>query len=391
MLRESLHDPLYRGVTVKLSQPITPYCLIDETKLIRNAARVAAVADTAGVSLRPHVKTLKSLEAARLYAPAPMPITVSTLAEARAFAEAGYSDILYAVGMTPNKLDAINELLVNGVQLTVIIDSLPAAEALAGQANRLHKSLAVAVEIDADGHRAGIGAEDPVLLQIAQCIAEASNLVLVGVMTHAGASYQCFDEEGRQHMAQQECDQAVIAAARLRKQGHAVTMISAGSTPTVLSGIDYAGVTELRAGVYATFDCVMAGLGVCCYQDIAMSVVTTVIGHQADKGWVLVDAGWMALSRDTGTASQPRDCGYGLVCDINGHLLDGWYVKHTNQEHGVIVHRDGAMPDLPQFAFGQPLRILPVHACATGGQFDQYHVTQDNQTISERWSRVNGW
>lgn len=216
-------------------------------------------------------------------------------------------------------------------------------------------------------------------------------LSLCGVMAHAGASYGAFDSESRQHFAQQECDKSLLAAARLEDAGYPLSMISVGSTPTALSGITYEGVTELRAGVYATFDCVMAGLGVCQYNDIALSVLTSVIGRQDDKGWVLIDAGWMALSRDTGTASQPMDCGYGLVCDETGALLDGWYVKQTNQEHGVIVHRDGLLPDDAQFAYGTMLRILPIHACATAGQFSNYHVTVDNEHVEKVWQRINGW
>ncbi|WP_018984763.1 alanine racemase [Salinimonas chungwhensis] len=375
----------------KFSNLLTPACLIDLPRLIANADRMAAVADVAGVALRPHVKTLKSLEAAQIYAPLPMPITVSTLAEGRAFAEAGYSDILYAVGLTPNKLPAVNALLENNISLTVLIDSSAAAEALADSADNLSGTLNVAVEVDTDGHRAGIGAESPVLLQIAAKLAGSSKLNLVGVMAHAGGSYGAFDSEARQHSAQQECDKALLASARLEEAGFPVTMISVGSTPTALSGITHEGITELRAGVYATFDCVMAGLGVCQYQDIAISVLTSVIGRQDEKGWVLVDAGWMALSRDTGTASHPTDCGYGLVCDVHGNLLDGWYVQQTNQEHGVIVHRDGHTPTEQNFSYGTMLRILPVHACATAGQFEKYHVTRDNVHTQETWNRINGW
>ncbi|WP_317983517.1 alanine racemase [Salinimonas profundi] len=370
---------------------MTPACIIDEARLKDNARRMASVADTAGLTLRPHVKTLKSLEAAEIYAPLSSPITVSTLAEAQAFAQAGYTDILYAVGLTPNKLAVINRLLHQEIRLTVLIDSIAAAQMLATQADKLTATLHVAIEIDTDGHRAGVDAQSDDLLRIAAIIDGSATLSLSGVMAHAGASYGAFDNESRQHFAQQECDKSLLAAARLEDAGYSLSMISVGSTPTALSGITYEGVTELRAGVYATFDCVMAGLGVCQYNDIALSVLTSVTGRQADKGWVLIDAGWMALSRDTGTASQPLDCGYGLVCDENGTLLDGWYVQQTNQEHGIIVHRDGLIPDDSQFAYGTMLRILPIHACATAGQFNDYHVTTDNVHVEKIWQRINGW
>jgi D-serine deaminase-like pyridoxal phosphate-dependent protein len=90
-------------------------------------------------------------------------------------------------------------------------------------------------------------------------------------------------------------------------------------------------VTEVRAGVYAVFDLVMANVGVCAPQDVALSVLTTVIGHQAEKGWTIVDAGWMAMSRDRGTQRQKVDYGYGAVCDAGGNVTQG--LAGANQEH----------------------------------------------------------
>ncbi|WP_218355390.1 alanine racemase [Alteromonas lipotrueiana] len=373
-----------------LTTLITPACIIDEPKMAANAQRVAQHCEQQGVALRPHVKTLRSLEAASIYAPVPMPITVSTLAEAHAFSEAGYQDILYAVGLSPNKFEQVNTLLNNAVTLTVVIDSTTAAEQLCAQASMLEQPLRVAIEIDVDQQRAGMAAIDPELITVANKIAATPSLIFAGVMAHAGASYGCFDATSRNQMAQQECQQILLAAKNLEEAGLPCAMISAGSTPTVLANASRDGLTELRAGVYATFDLVMAGLGVCSYTDIALSVLTCVIGHQKDKNWVLVDAGWMALSRDTGTQNHAEDCGYGLVCDIEGNVLDGWYVSHTNQEHGVIKHKDGLSPGAA-FAYGTMLRILPVHACATAGQFNEYHVTQDNRSIQSIWPRIVGW
>ena len=73
--------------------------------------------------------------------------------------------------------------------------------------------------------------------------------------------------------------------------------------------------TEVRAGVYVFFDLVMANVGVCAPRTSRCRVLTTVIGHQPEKGWAIVDAGWMAMSRDRGTQRQQHDYGYGQVCD----------------------------------------------------------------------------
>src|SRR5205807_10645386 len=138
-------------------------------------------------------------------------------------------------------------------------------------------------------------------------------------------------------MAEQERAGCVLAAERLRKDGCACPVVSVGSTPTALNAAALQGVTEVRAGVYVFFDLVMANVGVCALDDIALSVLTTVIGHQEDKSWVIVDAGWMAMSRDRGTSKQSRDFGYGLPCTLDGTPLDGYLMIGANQEHGILA------------------------------------------------------
>ena len=320
-------------------------------------------------------------------APLPSPITVSTLAEARYFAEAGYKDILYAVGLTPNKYKAVNALLERGVDLMVVVDSLQAAKHLAAQQRAFIMPVRVLIELDVDDHRAGVNPESDELITIATVLSEAKNCEFSGLMAHAGASYGCVSADEKVAMAQQECAQMVSAAQRLAAQNIECAILSVGSTPTALAGCAHEGITEIRAGVYATFDLVMSDLNVCQQEDIAISVLTSVIGHQRDKNWVIVDAGWMALSRDKGSDKH----GFGLVADVDGHILDGWYVSQTNQEHGIIKHKDGlAIPD-DMFAYGSMLHILPNHACATAGQYREYLITSDNQHVEGKWKSTDGW
>ena len=168
--------------------------------------------------------------------------------------------------------------------------------------------------------------------------------------------------------------------------------MSIGSTPTALSVQQLHGVTEVRAGVYVFFDLVMAGTGVCRLDEIALSILSTVIGHQPDRGRVIVDAGWMALSRDRGTQAQAIDRGYGAVCDAAGTVLDGWGVSSANQEHGIVTYNGtGAAGDIEKrFPIGTRLRILPNHACATGAQHGEYHVLRAGDA-SRSWPRFTGW
>ena len=213
-------------------------------------------------------------------------------------------------------------------------------------------------------------------------------------MTHAGESYNSKSLAEIEAMAEQERTGIVHAAQTLRGAGFACQIVSLGSTPTALFGKSFQDITEVRAGVYIFQDLVMAGLGVCTLDEIAMAVVCSVIGHRKDKGWLITDAGWMAMSRDRGTAKQAIDQGYGVVADETGMVLPNLIVSEANQEHGVISHRDGLALTEEKFPIGTVLRILPNHACATAAQFDRYHLldkSSKNLTVSGEWGRFSGW
>jgi D-serine deaminase-like pyridoxal phosphate-dependent protein len=318
-------------------------------------------------------------------------ITVSTLKEAEYFASYGFTDILYAVGITPNKFQHVFDLRARGVALTVILDSVEVAEVLAAYATERNASFDVMIEIDCDGHRSGVQPGSDDLIQIAQRLA-AGKLTLKGIITHAGNSYSCKSTEEIAAMSRQERDAAVGCAQRLRQRGFSCPEVSVGSTPTATFADDLSGVTEVRAGVFVFGDLVMNGLGVVSQQDIAVSVLTTVIGHQKEKGWIIVDAGWMAMSRDRGTSRQRVDQGYGVVCKLDGEILEDIIMVDANQEHGVIAHRSGDPKKVPDFPVGTLLRILPNHACATCAQHSQYHVVDGHGTqVNKVWPRFQGW
>ncbi len=374
-----------------MAQLETPLLLLEEGRMMKNIVRMRDRLAKLKVNFRPHVKTAKCVEVAlAMCGGTPGPITVSTLREADYFADHGFSDILYAVGITSNKMEHVDSLLKRGVKLTVILDSQAAATALASHTKSLPATLHTLIEIDCDGHRAGILPESPELLAVAKTLADGG-VIVAGVMTHAGGSYDCRSDAALQAMAEQERDRTVRAAMRLRDAGHAAPVVSVGSTPTAMFARDLTGVTEVRAGVFVFFDLVMAGLNVCAIDDIAVSVLTTVIGHQREKGWTIVDAGWMAMSRDRGTAAQPIDQGFGLVCDIDGNSMDDYILVSANQEHGIIAHRDGSAGKALDLGVGKQLRIMPNHACATAAQHARYHVVKGSQAITKTWERIGGW
>ncbi|WP_244259143.1 DSD1 family PLP-dependent enzyme [Cupriavidus gilardii] len=370
----------------------TPVLLLDRTKMERNIARLRERLSPSGVALRPHVKTNKSAEVTARIGASGTPITVSTLKEADYFLGHGWTDILYAVGIVPSKLPHVEDLVRRGARMTLLLDNVEAARAVAAYCRERALGVPVLIEIDTDGHRSGVKPEDPMLLEISAELPrdEGKGAWLAGVLTHAGDSYNCRSVEAIAALAEQERAGAVRAAQRLRAAGHAAPVVSVGSTPTAHFARSLDGVTEVRAGVFVFFDLVMNGLGVCETSDIALSVLCTVIGHQRDKGWLITDAGWMAMSRDRGTAKQPVDQGYGLVCDIDGKPLADLLMVDANQEHGIVSHRTdpAATPMLP---VGTLLRILPNHACATAAQHGSYTVVAGGIDVEARWTRFGGW
>ena len=369
----------------------TPAALVDVQRMQANISRMQARMTALGVKFRPHVKTSKSLPVVQAQVAAgAQGITVSTLKEAEQFFAAGIDDILYAVCISPDKLPKVLQLRNQGCLLTIITDSVQGAEAIVAFGNAHQVVFDVWIEIDVDGHRSGIAPQADELLLVAQTLLDGG-MRLGGVMAHAGSSYEFDRAEDLARVAEQERAGTVQAAQRLRAAGFACNEVSIGSTPTALSFDALAGVTEVRAGVYVFFDLVMHNVGVCALDDLALSVLTTVIGHQVEKGWAIVDAGWMAMSRDRGTQQQRHDFGYGQVCDEHGVPLTGLLMVGANQEHGIVGCADAIAADISErLPIGTRLRILPNHACATAAQHPEYKALQTDGQV-QVWPRFYGW
>jgi D-serine deaminase-like pyridoxal phosphate-dependent protein len=377
---------------MQLTDLETPALILDRNILDRNIARMREHVTALETTLRPHVKTAKSIDVVRrTFGREPGPITVSTLKEAEYFFSNGVTDILYAVGIAPNKVEHAAALHRKGADLMLLLDSVEAAVMLAAKGEALGERFPALIEIDSDGHRSGIKPGDPALIEVGACLHRSGGTILRGVMTHAGDSYNCGSVQALREMAERERMAVLTCAKALRDAGLPCPVVSVGSTPTATYAERMDGVTEVRAGVYMFFDLFMAGLEVCRIEDIALSVLTSVIGHQADRNWVITDAGWMALSRDRGTAKQRVDQGYGVVCDLAGRPIDDLIVAETNQEHGIIADRRGGPIDLERFPVGTLLRILPNHACASAAQHTHYNVIAHEPVVEAVWPRFSGW
>jgi D-serine deaminase-like pyridoxal phosphate-dependent protein len=342
----------------------TPALILDRAILRRNLKRMSERLRHAGVMLRPHLKTAKSVEIGRMAVEGhDGRITVSTLAEARYFADGGFKDILYGVGIIPSKLGAVTELRRRGVNLRVVTDNLSVAQAIAAEAKD-GDTFSVFIEIDSGGGRAGLPYPAlPGLLGIARVLHD---------------------------VAEQERLAIVTAAGKLRDAGIPCPIVSGGSTPTAMHSRDFTGITEMRPGVYVFNDLDQEYIGSCGAGDIALSVLASVIGHYPHRNQLLVDAGALALSKDISAQEFQPKVGYGTIADPPAA---GMAVIECSQEHGFVA-ADDPLPygNLP---VGARVRILPNHACITAAAYDRYYVIDSDldggRSIVDVYDRINGW
>ena len=371
-----------------LSDLATPTLILEKEKLMANISRMQTRADRLGVQLRPHLKTMKAARAAEaLMASGASGITVSTLKEASYFLEHGFKDITYAVGMVPAKLPGVASLMARGAELKIITDNLEVAGVIAAEASQSDISYKILIEIDCGDNRGGLQPDSEELLKIAGLITDSA-AHFQGILTHAGHSYRVDNISAIEKIAEQERESVVHAATRLRTAGYEVATVSLGSTPTGLYAKDLTGVTELRAGVYTVFDMDQQSRGGCRTEEIALSVLCSVIGHNRAAGKILLDAGGLALSKDRSADEFRPEVGYGQICDPEGTIIPEFYVTSVSQEHGHVSVRD--TNDYGRFPVGSLLRILPIHACMTAAAYEYFNIIEDG-IISEKWDRVNGW
>ena len=383
---------------MKLADLPTPALVLDWARLARNTARMARRLDDAAVALRPHMKTAKCARVADLATAGHFGgVTVSTLAEAAYFADHRYRDITYAVGIVPAKLAQAAAIARRGVRLNLLTDDARTAQAVAGAADGLGARFPVFIEIDSGQHRAGVAPGSDELLEIGRVVDGAAALELAGVLTHAGQSYHCHSIDAVRAVAEEERLAVVTAAERLRAAELPCPAVSAGSTPTAVHAEGFAGLTEMRPGVYMFFDLDQYGLGSCGLDDLALSVLATVISHSDRKRQLLVDAGALALSKDQLAAEFLGDVGYGWVCDpLSLERIASLRVASVDQEHGYVGSGEaGAAPPYGRLPVGSRVRILPNHACLTAAAYDRYYLVdseaEDPDAVIDVWERVNGW
>jgi D-serine deaminase-like pyridoxal phosphate-dependent protein len=358
----------------------TPAFLVDRSIVEQNCSRMRAKALSSGVAFRPHVKTHKTIEIARMqHGGAIGPITVSTMAEAGFFANAGFRDITYAVPIAPEKLPRAAALGARIERFNILIDSETALRAV----EEFHAAHGVVFDIflkvDCGYHRAGVDPNDPESARLAVAIANSPAARFQGLLTHAGHSYNAKGSDEIRRIAAEEIESLSRFRALI---GMDEVMRSIGSTPTTAVVDTFADTDEVRPGNYVFFDAFQATLGSCSREEVAVSVLTTVVGSYPERGEAIIDAGALALSKDTSPDHLDPNFGYGIVCDLALNPLPARLVA-LSQEHGKLRT---SMP----LQVGTRLRIMPNHSCLTAAMYDRYHLIEGDEIVDE-WRPVRGW
>jgi len=345
----------------------TPAVLIDCDVLEANIARQAGRAREAGVALRPHAKTHKSPQIARMQLKAGAKgISLAKTSEAEVFAREGFDDIFLAYPIVgrgkPERLLALSDR----IRLAVGVDSEAGAEALSAVFAPAGRRLDVSIKIDCGYHRVGVLPKDA--LALARRIADLPGLRLRGVFTHGGHAYAAESADSMAAAAAEEGEAVTRVARELSAAGLPVEEVSVGSTPSARLVMKAPGVTECRPGNYVFHDGSQAALGTCAVSDCAMTVLATVVSVPA-PGRAVLDAGSKTLSSDT---LRPKGNGHGLVLGTASRI------EKLSEEHGVVRVEPG-----DRFEVGQRVRILPNHACVISNLHDRLYGVRGDRVESE--------
>ncbi len=361
---------------MRLDDLPTPALLLDVDVLEANLRRMADRTRELGVTLRPHIKTHKCIEIAeRQLALGANGITVSTLYEASVFADHGFGDITWAFPLIPSRIAEL-EAVCKKARMGVVVDSLPAVEALSGS----RVPARVWLKVDCGYHRAGVDPAGPYAETVVRAIAEEPGMEFAGILSHSGHAYSGRSTAEIEAISEGERRVMTTLADRLRRAGLEVPDISVGSTPSMAQVNDLTGVTEVRPGNYDFYDRAQVALGSCSYRDCAVTVLATVVSSQPGAAHCVIDAGALALSKDPGPDAEPRSMGEIYEEYADGRLAANARVVSLSQEHGIVAG---------WYEVGTRLRVLPNHSCLTVAHFDTYWLVRGTD-VTGRWRIWSG-
>lgn len=355
----------------------TPALLLDLDVLEGNLRRMQTRTAELSVALRPHLKTHKCVEIGLAQrAVGCSGVTVSTLHDARTFADHGFDDITWAFPLAADRASDVADLG-GRVRLGVVVDN----EATVGALDAAHAPVGVWIKTDCGYGRAGLDPESDEFVALASRIEQAGSLTFAGILSHSGNAYHARSPYDARQIGELERSRMAAAAQRLTNHGIPVPAVSTGSTPTMAHVAHLEGITEVRPGNYALHDYTQVALGSCSTENVAATVLASVVSSSERRNRCIIDAGALALSLDRGPDHVPSHS-YGRLYEdyARGVLRHNARIVSLSQEHGIV---DKAL------AVGEHVQILPNHSCLTVACFDVFHVVQGEQVL-DTWKIWRG-
>ena len=352
----------------------TPSLLIDRERLMKNLNEMQSYADAHGAALRPHTKTHKCPEIAKLQlAAGACGIAVAKVGEAEAMAAAGLDDIFIANEIVgEKKLRRIAALARHGVKLVFGVDTpcqVTAAEAVFAQEG---VSVPVLIEVEVGENRSGILSETD-FLALLDAIRACPHVPFGGIFSHDGNSYSAPDLAALRALSEGAQRRTLHFAALAAAQDMPCRTVSYGATPTFMNHVDILpGITELRPGTYALMDA-SQGHAIGTLNRCAATVLATVISRPTPERTIL-DVGAKGLTMQSRTEGLCATPGKGTLYD-----RPDVHIEKVFDEHAIIND--------PSFrasvAVGDKVRIIPVHICPVCNLYERAYLISGDEVVQE--------
>ena len=354
----------------------TPRVLVDRAKVHANIASMQQLAAGAGVTLRPHCKTHKSVTVARWQLDAGASgVCCAKLAEAETFADAGIDDIRLPYPVNPANATRVLALL-DRVRLSIIVDDVEVARQWSEKMVASGRRLDVLIKVDVGFHRCGIDPDSGQAFDIVREVAGLPGVRLRGLLSHAGHGYLAKSVSEIEAIAEQEIAILGHLASRARSAGIEIAEISVGSTPTARFIARQAGVTEMRPGNYVFFDRTQVGLEATAIDNCALTVLATVVSRPSPTR-LNFDAGSKTLTSD-GVRGFGSPTGHGLVFpSIDATTPDPTIaIQRLSEEHATAE-----VPESCRLKPGDRVRIVPNHSCVVTNLADELTLVEGGAIV----------
>lgn len=392
-------------VGIKVRELPSPACILNRTLIKNNCDAMIRNVHCMGASFRAHIKTHKTLEGAQLQLGSYGfgKLIVSTVMEAYSLlplVETGVvTDILYGVPVVASRIPELAHLMTLVPDMRLMLDNEVQLDALVhySQIHKTSERWSIFIKVDSGYGRAGLPPASIALESLIKRALSSELLELVsvyGFYSHAGHSYGAKSADTAKSLLLQEIQAANSAVNIALAVVPGTYTISVGATPTAhasslldqneLADLDLKGPLELHAGVYPFCDLQQVATSLVPKENVAIRVLSEVVSNYKDRTEMLINAGGLALSRETGPIR-----GFGNVTDPG--IGRDWHVGRMSQEHGILVTDSETSKEL---SYGSKILLMPQHACITGAAYGWYYIVDEdglNAQVVDIWVRFNGW